>query len=170
MGQILGIAGSAVSAMGTLAGGAAANQAGQAQAGALEFKAQQQEQQGAEARAAGGRQALEKRKEGRFAMSTMIARAAASGGGATDPTVLSIGKQLAGSAEYNALTETYKGENRARGYEDEAMASRMGAQAALAQGKAAQTASYFSAAGTLIGGIGSAFKANAGVPMSLGGG
>jgi hypothetical protein len=90
--------------------------------------------------------------------STLQANAAASGGGAADPTIIGLGQDIAGRGEYQSLMDLYTGENRARGLEDQAMGSRMSGDAALAEGKAKQSASYLSAAGTLIGSAGSAYK------------
>lgn len=162
MGQILGLVGSGVSAIGTIAGGNAAKTASQYQNNAALFTAAQYEQKADESRAASQRTAEEKRLEGRLVQSSALARAAASGGSATDPTALHIGSEIAGRSEYLALTERYKGENQARGYEDAAMAARYSGQAALAYGDAAQKASMFSAAGTLIGAAGSAFSGASG--------
>lgn len=150
-------AGTAVSAMGTIAGGRAQAAAGQAQANAMNFQAAQQEQAATQARAEAQRVALDKRREGRFTESTLIARAAMGGGGVDDPTTLNLGGDIAGRSEYDALMEMYKGENRARGMEDQAAASRMSGQAALAGGQAAQSASGYSAAGTIISGAGSMY-------------
>lgn len=166
MAFIIPLIGAAVSAVGTIASGAAAKTAAEAQSNALQFRATQEEMAATEARAASQRQADEKRHEGLLVRSQLQARAAASGGSATDPGILAIDSSIVGRSEYLALTETYKGENRARGLEGTAMATRMSADAALAEGKAKQTASYFSGAGTLIGGIGSAYSAYSGVPTS----
>jgi hypothetical protein len=153
----LSAAGTAMSAMGTIAGGKAAAQAGYATQQSHEFTARQQEQAAQEGRAVSQRSALEKRREGTLLSSKMLARAAASGGGADDPTVTKIGEDIAGRSEYDALFEMYKGENRARGLLDAAMGSRMTGDAALAEGEAKKKASYLSAAGTIIGGAGSMF-------------
>jgi hypothetical protein len=161
MGAAIGLLGTVVSAAGTIAGGAAQKQAAGYQANSFLFNALQYDQMAAEARATGQRADFEKRREGRLAESALTARAAASGGSATDPTALHIGSEIAGRSEYLALTEGYKGENKARGFEDAAMGARMSAQAALAGGQAAQTASYFGAGGTLLSGVGSAFSKNA---------
>ena len=150
--------GTAVSAMGTIAGGNAQLQAGQSQQMAYDFRAKQEEQAAQQARAEAQRTALDKRREGRFMQSKLIARAAMGGGGVDDPTTLNLGGDIAGRSEYDALIEMYKGENRARGLEDSAAADRMSGQAALAGGQAAQSASRYSAMGTIIGGAGSIFR------------
>jgi hypothetical protein len=139
-------------------GGNAAASAGKSQQDAAYFKAAQEEQAAQESRAAAQRTALEKDRQSRLLQSTLQANAAASGGGAADPTIIGLGQDIAGRGEYQSLMDLYTGENRARGLEDQATGSRMSGDAALAEGKAKQSASYLSAAGTLIGSAGSAYK------------
>jgi len=162
--MVLGALGAAASAAGTIAGGNAALAAGQQAKAAAEFKAKQEEQAANEARAVSQRGALEKRREGTLLNSKLQARAAASGGGADDPTVVNLGGNIAGRSEYDALFEMYKGENRARGLEDTAVATRMAGDAALAEGEMKKSASWYSAGGTIIGGMGSMYKTYNKVP------
>ena len=161
------LAGSAVSAMGTIAGGRAAQQAGQAQQQSLEFRAKQEEMAAQESRASQQKVALERRREGTLLQSKLQARAAASGGGASDPTVVNLAEDIAGRTEYAALTEMYKGENRARGLEDQAIGSRMTGAAALAEGNMKRKAANLSAIGTIIGGAGSMFRTASGAPGNV---
>jgi len=154
----MAVAGAALSAGGTIAGGMAAGAAGESQRDAMNFRATQEEMAAQESRAASQRVAMDKRRESVLLNSKLQARAAASGGGADDPGVLDLAGDIAGRGEYDALTELYKGENRARGLMDSAMASRMTGEAALAEGKAKRNSSFLSAAGTLIGGSASAYK------------
>jgi hypothetical protein len=154
-------AGGALQAAGTIMGGNAAADAGKAQQQAQYFKAAQEEQAAQESRAA---VALDKDREGRLLQSTLQARAAAGGGGASDPTIVNLAGGIAGRSEFESLLEMYKGENRARGLEDSAVGSRLSGDAAKAEGDAKKTASYFSAAGTLIGSAGSAYKTYKGTP------
>lgn len=156
----------ALQAAGTIMGGNAAAAAGKAQQDAQYFKAAQEEQAAQESRAASQRVALDKAREGRLLQSKLQAGAAAGGGGAADATVLNLAGGIAGRSEYESLLEMYKGENRARGLEDSAIGSRMSGDAAKAEGEAKRTASYFSAAGTLIGSAGSAYKTYKGTPTS----
>jgi hypothetical protein len=158
------VAGGALSAAGTIMGGNAAASAGKSQQDAAYFKAAQEDQAAQESRAAAQRVALDKAREGRLLQSTLQANAAASGGGAADPTILDLAGGIAGRSEYESLLEMYKGENRARGLEDTAIGSRLSGDAAKAEGDAKKTASYFSAAGTLIGSAGSAYKTYKGIP------
>lgn len=157
-------AGAGVSAMGTIAGGDAAAAAGRSQQQAYDFKAKQEDMAGQEARASAQRQALEERRKGTLLQSTLQARSAAGGGAADDPTVVDLGGDLAQRSEYSALTDMYRGENRARGYEDSAAGARYSGLASVAEGEARQRASRLSAAGTIIGAVGSMAR------MGLGGG
>jgi hypothetical protein len=152
------VASGALQAAGTIMGGNAAADAGARAQQAQYFKAAQEEQAAQESRAASQRTALEKDRQSRLLQSTLQANAAASGGGADDPTVIGLGQDIAGRGEYQSLMDLYTGENRARGQEDQAIGSRLSGDAALAEGEAKKTASYFSAAGTLIGSAGSAYK------------
>jgi hypothetical protein len=151
----LGPLGTAISAAGTIVGGLAGMAQGNAQAAMMEHRAKMERQQAMEARAIGTRQAMEKRREGDLMQSKLQARAAASGGGAADPTVIKLGQDIAGRSEYSALFDMYQGENRARGYEDSANASMASAKSAEQQGKFALLGSLFKAGGTIMGGAGS---------------
>lgn len=152
------VAGGALSAAGTLMGGNAAAAAGKSQQQAGYFKAAQEEQAAQESRAAAQRVALDKGRQSRLLQSTLQARAAASGGGADDPGIINLAEGIAGRGEYESLLEMYKGENRGRGLEDQAIGSRLTADAAKAEGDAKKSASFLSAAGTIIGSGGSAYK------------
>lgn len=136
--------GTGVSAAGTIAGGNAAKSA-------ADFKAQQFQMQGQTATAEGQRSMLEEQRKTGLLQSTLQARAAGSGAGATDPTVLALGSQIAGRGEYGALTDLFQGQNRAAGLTDEA-------NAAIATGKAQQIGSDYSAVGTVASGAGSMFR------------
>lgn len=140
----LGVLSSVASVGGTIAGmgsSMAAGKAGkigaalqgQAAMQSAEYRATQLRQQAQEARASQQRMALETRRKGGLVQSTLRARAAAGGGGATDNTVLNLTGDIAARTEYESLLEMYKGENAARGMED-------AANAAIYQGKVGQTA------------------------------
>jgi hypothetical protein len=121
---VISLVSTALSAVGTVAGGVAAkNQA--------DFQAEQQEMAGKEEFAASQREANEKRKEATYVQSRQQALAAASGGGAADPTIVRLMTQTAQQGEMNAQTARYVGENRQRGLMDAAKASRMSGEASL---------------------------------------
>lgn len=136
------LAGSAVSAVGTIA-------AGNAAAADAEFQAKQLKAKGREEFAASQRAAEEKRKETGLALSRSQALSAASGAG-TGGSVLESEMDIAGRGELLALDELYRGESAKRGRFDQAKAVRR-------SGKAAQQGALFSAGGTILSGIGSAY-------------
>lgn len=150
-GLVAGIIGSVVSAGGSLLGGSQDNAAAQAQAQAQEIQAQQLAQNAGQERAAAQQNAIEERRKARLARSRNEAVAAASGGSASDPTVLAINEGLAGQGEYNALTALYQGEARAQGLEADAAAARYSAKQARRAGRSAQAGSVFGATTSLLG-------------------
>lgn len=125
-----------VSAAGTIMSGNAAR-------GAANFEAAQMTQQAGQERAASQRRASEQRRQAGLVNSAVRSRAAASGAGATDPTVLDIEGDNAATGEYNALSALYEGEERARGLE-------MNAGARRYEGQQARQASLFKAGSTLL--------------------
>lgn len=151
-------AGAAVSALGTIAGGNAAEAAGKAANASAQFTAKQQEIAAGEARASAQRAHFEKQRETRLVLSTLQARAASSGGGADDPTIVGLVGDIGARGEYESLMEMYKGENRARGLEDAAISSRLTGEASLAEGRSKRKAASLSALGTIIGGAGSMYN------------
>lgn len=137
----LGAIGTGISAVGTIAAG------NQAKADA-NFNARQLEKQANEARAAGSREMLKERRQKEMAQSSLMARAAASSGDTTDTTVMNLAGGIEREGEVQALGAFARGENAARGYEDQAMASR-------AKGSAAKQASLFKTTSTILEGGGS---------------
>ena len=137
---ILGAVGTGISAVGTLAAGAA-------QKSAADFQAAQLEKQAAEERAAAQRDAAQKQKETDFLLSRQQSVASASNLGALDETVLDLAGDIAQEGAYQKGMILYGGEERAKGRRAQAAAARL-------EGKAAQTGSYFGAAGTIMGGMG----------------
>lgn len=138
---ILSAVGTAVSAVGTIAGGAA-------QKSAADYQAAQLEQQGKEEIAASQREAEQARKEKNFVLSRQQAVAGSSGLGALDETVQDLAGDVAQQGAVNEQTALYGGQERAKGRRAQAASARL-------EGKAAQIGSYFSAAGTIMDGIGS---------------
>lgn len=139
-----------VSAAGTLMSGNAAR-------GAANFEAAQMKQQAGQERAVAQRQAIEQRRQAGLANSRVQAVAAASGAGATDPTVLNIEGNNAATGEYNALSALYSGEEKARGFE-------MSAAARKYEGATARQSALLGAGGTLMGGAAKAYGSS---PKSL---
>jgi hypothetical protein len=140
----LGVLGTGVSAISALAQGSQAK----AQA---EFTAKQQEMKANEERALGQQRMLRKRSDAERVQSTMIARAAAGGGDTTDTGLVRLGGDIAEEGEFQALNEFARGENAARGYLDQAKATR-------ARGASAASAAPFKAASTILDGGSSLFS------------
>jgi hypothetical protein len=138
---VVGLIGSVVSAAGTIAAGAAQKQA-------KDYEASQLEMQALEERAAAQREAQQSRRERDLLLSRQQAVAATSNLGALDETVLELSGDVARDAAVNEGMILYGGEERAKGRRAQAVASRL-------EGRAAQTGAAFSAAGTILGGIGS---------------
>src|SRR5215831_1807790 len=135
---ILTIAGTAISAVGTIAAGNAQNAMAQYQAKVYEIKAQEEKAQGAQEE-----QALLKKLA--YAQSRNRAVNAASGFSTSDPTALDIAGDLGAYGTLQAEMAQYGGQSRAQGYLEEAALKR-------AEGRSAVTGSYFNAASTIIGG------------------
>src|SRR3990167_6406689 len=165
---IIMVASTALQAMSTLAGGKAQAAAGEAQARASEYQAQLRNAQAAameqgagQERAAAQRAAIEQRRQGRFVGSRAQAIAAASGGGALDPSIVNLMGDLGSEADFRAATALYQGEDRARSLEYGAVLQRATGQGDIYAGEvarrsgiAAQNRSYVRAAGDVAGGLG----------------
>ena len=144
IGLLASLVGTGVSAAGTIA-------AGSAQEAAAEFEAKQLDAAAKEETAAAQREAAEKRREREFITSRQQAVAASSNLGALDETVVDLAGDVVQEGAYQEGMIRYGGEQRASGRRAQAQASRL-------SGKAAKTGSYFSAAGTIMGGLGSFAK------------
>lgn len=145
---VASIGGSIVSGLGQMQAGRAAN-------ASAKFQAAQLEQRAGQERAAAQRQAIEERRKAALAISRGQAVAAASGAGATDPTVMNITGDVAAQGEYNALSALFGGEERARGAQLQATATRM-------EGKQAKKAGMIGGLGTIAGGVGTTLFAKYG--------
>lgn len=140
---VLAAAAPFLAAAGTVVSTIGAIQQGNAQQAAANYQAAQLTQQAGQDRATAQRQAIEERRKAGLALSRVQAFSAASGAGATDPTVNNIAGDIAGQGEYNALTQLYNGEERARGLENQASATRF-------QGQQAHQAGLFKAGSTIL--------------------
>lgn len=126
IGPLLGGLGTAASAVGTVAAGAAErdNQ---------NFIAKQEEMKAKEEFAASQRDAQQARREATIAQSRQQALAAASGGGAGSdaPTIVKLMSDVAGQGELNAGSAIYGGQQRAAGLRDSASARRRSGKASF---------------------------------------
>jgi hypothetical protein len=154
----LTVAGGAMSAAGTLAGGAAAAQSGKAQQQAYEFQAQQDENNAAQAFASGQRNSLDSAMKARMAISRSQAVAAGSGVNAGEGSPLTNVGEIAQRGRYQSAMDLFNGQSKQTGLLNEAAGARYSGELAKIGGEEAQEASYFTAAGTLFGSAGGAFK------------
>lgn len=140
-GSLISYAGLALQAGGAAASYSTAEKAAKARKAAAEFEAQQLEQNAGQVISASQRQAFETTRTGKYTASRALAVAAASGGGASDPTVMNTMSQLASETAYRKSLDLYQGEERARQLRLSAAATRMtgdiGAAASIGQGQAA---------------------------------
>ena len=148
------LAGTAVSAVGTIAAGQAKAQEAEAQARAQEFQAAQLDVAAKEEKASAQRDMFELRHRKELALSQLQSKAAGSGFSATDPTALQIGDEISKYGTYQEQMAMYGGEAKSRDAQFSAAAKRYSAGMSREIGSSYKTASYLSAGGTILGGIG----------------
>lgn len=119
--------------------------AGNEQKNQAELLAREREEDAKAVQAESQREALLERKKAKNLMSRARAVSAASGAGASDPTVTNILTDIESQGEVNYLNALYSGDTTARGL-------RSGAATARRTGQAAQTAGNIKAASTGLGG------------------
>jgi hypothetical protein len=112
---------------------------------ASEFKAGQFDRAAMAERSSAQREAMDVRRQKTYALSTLVARAAAGGGSVSDKTIQTLAGGLEKEGEFRALTKMFLGESAARGLEDTATGERFSGKAAMS-GAAARAAGYGSAA------------------------
>lgn len=144
VGTILTVSGGLKQASAAEAAGARARQAS-------EFQAAQMEQQSGQATASAQRRSLEQRRRAQMVASRALAVSAASGAGASDPTIETIISDIAGEGAYRAGIELYQGEERARQL-------RMGADAAIYEGQVAEQSGREKASAARMQAFGSALS------------
>lgn len=145
LGTVASVGGTALSAAGTVAAGAAEKRN-------QDYVAKQEEMKAKEEAAASQREAQQKREEAGYAQSRQQALAASSGGGAgTDaPTIVKLMSDTAGQGELNAGTVLYGGQQRYAGLMDSARGRR-------ASGRSSYLGSIMGGFGQAGSGIGKAF-------------
>lgn len=136
MGATALIAGAGMSTLGKIA-------SGKAQKASLDFQAALDEQSATQAVASGIQGAIQERRKATYVASNAQAVAAASGGGASDPTVVNTIASIQGEGEYRALTSLYEGNDRSRELRARAAVSR-------SEGRAARTAGWMSGISTVL--------------------
>lgn len=134
------IAGTAVSAAGAI-------QAGNQQQAALDAQAAARERQANEQRAVSQREAAARRNNAEQVLSRQRAVAAASGGGASDKTVLDIMGDTEAEGDFQAASALYEGETQGRNLDYQAGIDRMEARNARLSG-------FINAGSTVLSGAG----------------
>lgn len=126
---------------------------GQALKQAAQFQADQLREQAGDAIATAQRRAWSEDRAARYLQSETLARAAASGGGASDPTVINIIAKQAEEGAYRQQVALYEGNSRARGLVRQAQAREFEGASQLASAQGAERASYLQAGTSLIGSL-----------------
>lgn len=142
-GTILTIGAAGIGAAGSILGGVSAKQQADAQAAALQRQADAE-------RAQGSQEAAQKYADQKTLMGNEIAAAAASGGGASDPTILDIYGDTAAKGYQQRQTIVANSENVARGDEESAANAK-------ASGKSALIGGFIDAGSSLLSGASKAY-------------
>jgi hypothetical protein len=127
-----------------------------------EYTAAQLRQNAGQIQAAAQRSAISQDRNIKYILSQGLAQAAASGGGASDPTVVNAFAQLAGEGAYRKAVALYEGQDKARALNDQASSKLYAAQLGIRAGDQIQSASNFASAGSLIQGGASLYSKYAG--------
>jgi hypothetical protein len=152
LGLMLQVGSTILDTQGALARGDAAALIGQRRKAAAEFEADQLDIEAAQSRSAGMHLAQEEARKTLLINSAALARAAASGAGASDPTVIHLLTQNAGVGAHRAAMAMYQGEAQARVDRARAIASRFEGETAELDAGAAQKAARYTATSTLMSG------------------
>ena len=142
-------AGAAAAIGGTALTATAAIKQGEAQQQAAKYQAKQEQAAAGQAAAIAEREAAVKQQKGDVLQSRLRAVAAASGAGATDPTVLDLSSQLDANTEYDVASSLYEGQSRSLAFQNQARMTRYEGQQAATAGVVRGTSSILGTAGQL---------------------
>lgn len=123
-----------------------------------EFTAQQLEQRGGQAVAISQKQAAADRLQTQLITSRQLAVAAASGGGASDPTIINLIAKTAGVGAYKSAIDLYQGEEESRQLKLQAAGKRYEGALGVVAGDAKASAYRTSGDASLLAGAGSLFS------------
>jgi hypothetical protein len=154
----LALAGGAVSAMGTLAGGSSAAQMGRMRQQAANFTATQDTMNSASEIAAAGRRAAETNLRANLTRSSAVANAAAGGVNAGTGSALTNEAQIAARGHYAASLDLWNGENASTADLNRATAAHYTGLMDEIGGEMEKRASQYSAMATLASSGGTAFR------------
>lgn len=157
IGPVMQGAGTVAGVIGNLSAGRTARKQGEAAQAAANFEAAQMDQAAGQQIASAQRAALEQRRRAALIVSRGLAVAAASGAGASDPTVANLLADVEGEGAYRAGVALYEGEERARQLSLGADAKRYEGEIMKQGGKDRQTAYTIAGIGRGLAGGGSMF-------------
>jgi hypothetical protein len=128
-------------------------QAGNQARKAANFQAEQLRQQAGQQQASAQRQAADVARQGDMIASSALAHAAASGGGASDPTVINLIARNAGESAYRQAVALYGGDEAARTMQLQADAREYEGKQAQVNGAVNAAAQTMGARATLLKGM-----------------
>lgn len=155
IGLIGSIIGGGFSIAGGYAAADAARQQGEAEKQAAYYSAATEERQAMAERATSQRKSFDQRRQEQLVQSSLQAKAAASGAGASDPTVINLASEIAGESEYRALGDMWSGETRGRALETQAGLDRYVGDRKLDQGNLRANAAILGGYGGMFSSLGS---------------
>lgn len=167
VGTAMSVVGAVSSVVGGMRAASAAEEQAARQKQALDFEAAQQDQAAGQAVAASQREAETQRHQAMLVKSRALALSAASGGAATDPTVVNLISDIAGEGAYRAGVALYQGDEKARQLRMGASASRYQGELAIETGRSKASAYRIQGITGALGSASSLFaKYGAGGPAS----
>lgn len=119
---------------------------------ALEFQAQQLETEAGQSKAVSQVQAADVARQNALVQSSILARAAASGAGASDPSVLSVMARTGAESAYRQAVALYEGEAQARMDLTRASAARFEGQTNVSDAASARRQANIGAGATVLAG------------------
>lgn len=146
----IGIIGGLFSFLGSIASANAARSQADAEIQAANYRAGEEERLGKEELAVGSRKSIDEHRKTALIQSELQAKAAASGGGAADPTIIKLASDIEGQGEYNALSQLWTGQSHKVALDNQAALDRYSGQM---RAKALRD----KADATILGGIGGLF-------------
>lgn len=163
IGLIAGLIGGGFTLAGSQIAADAARKQGAAEQQTAYYNAGMEQRSAMAERAGGQRKAFEQRRQEQLVQSSLQAKAAASGGSATDPTVTALASQITGESEFRALGDMWSGETRARGLEDQAGLDKWVGDVKRDQGELRAQGLILGGYGGMLGSLGGAFSKFKGV-------
>lgn len=159
MAAVAAIAAAGLQVGGTIVNAIGAHNQGTQEKAMYDAQAQQEQNNANTSMAVAEQKEQQQNKETAYVTSNAQAAAAAGGGAATDPTVNTVMKTIAGEGRYRALTDMYAGQQQAQNDQNQANMD-------VYSGRIAKASSLNKMYGTIIGGASSMFDKYA----SIGGG